>query len=258
MSRACHDNIIALWRIEGFSSEDAPPPPEAAPTTIDPSLLTRSAFVKSSPDQFPPQQLYTRLLSFFTPGCGPQFFMRFKIHQNPGQHPILAFCNAAGKIFFWDLTRLADYHDYTRAVTNPKNKDIDVLRPAWLTPIVHRNRGDGKPRTEPTVREKKAAERATLTDAERVDALREKYNKETLQAWDGKYNGGDPHTPLRAHKVETIGVSTFVGRQVAWSPSGEWCVIVGSINLALVLQRWGRPKGSAKSASASVDPRQEA
>ncbi|KAL2754532.1 hypothetical protein ACRALDRAFT_2054425 [Sodiomyces alcalophilus JCM 7366] len=252
LSRACHDDIIVLWRIEGFSSEDPPPPPHTAPTTINPTLLTRSAFVPNASEQCPTQTQYTRILTFFTPGCGPQFFMRFKLHHVPGQNPVLAFCNANGKIFFWDLARITGYHDWIRAIgraAKKKEKDGSVAlpkRPAWLAPIVHRNRGgtgpDGKPRTEPTVREKKAADRATLTDAELLEELAEQYNKETLQSWDGKYNTGDPHTPLRAHKVETIGVMGFVGRQVAWSPNGEWCVIVGSINLALILQRWAPSK----------------
>lgn len=180
--------------------------------------------------------------------------MRFKLHHVPGQNPVLAFCNANGKIFFWDFARITGYHDWIRAVARAakKKKEEDggnvsfPKRPAWLAPIVHRNRGagvaDGKSKAGPTVREKKAADRATLTDAELIDELAEQYNRETLQSWDGKYNTGDPHTPLRAHKVETIGVMGFVGRQVAWSPSGEWCVIVGSINLALILQRWALSK----------------
>jgi polycomb protein EED len=243
ISRACHDNIIALWRIEGFSSKDDPPPPEAAPTTIDPTLLTRSAFVKRSADDDNPPQLYTRLASYYTPGCGPQFFMRFRVHQAPGQNPVLAFCNAAGKIFFWDFARITGYHEYTRALLNP-DADAEPPRPSWLAPIVHRGRGDGKPRTEPTVRERKAAEKSQLTDSELIPALTQRFSKETLQSWDGKYNPGDPHTPLHAHKTEIIGISTFVGRQAAWSPGGEWCVVVGSINIVLVLQRWPRPKNS--------------
>ncbi|ROT38737.1 WD40 repeat-like protein [Sodiomyces alkalinus F11] len=260
LSRACHDDIIVLWRIEGFSSEDPPPPPHTAPTTINPTLLTRSAFVPNTAEQCPTQTTqYTRILTFFTPGCGPQFFMRFKLHHVPGQNPVLAFCNANGKIFFWDFARITGYHDWIRAMGRAaKKKQLDggsssssslPKRPVWLAPIVHRNRGaDGKAKTEPTARENKAAaDRGTLTDAEQLleGGLAEQYNKETLQSWDGKYNTGGPHTPLRAHKVETIGVMGFVGRQVAWSPSGEWCVIVGSINLALVLQRWAPSKREA-------------
>ncbi|KAH6681139.1 WD40-repeat-containing domain protein [Plectosphaerella plurivora] len=246
ISRACHDNIIALWRIEGFSSADPPPPPEAAPTTIDPTLLTRSAFVKRFADDETPPQLYTRLASFYTPGCGPQFFMRFRVHHAPNQNPVLAFCNAAGKIFFWDLARITGYHDYTSALLDPDpDADSEPPRPSWLVPIVHRGRGDGKPRTEPTVRERKAAEKAQLTDSELIPALAERFSKETLQSWDGKYNPGDPHTPLHAHKTEIIGISTFVGRQAAWSPGGEWCVVVGSINIVLVLGRWSKSKKSS-------------
>ncbi|KAJ3474017.1 hypothetical protein NLG97_g10028 [Lecanicillium saksenae] len=53
LSRACHDNVIVLWRIEGFSSDGPPPPQSVAPTaqTVVPTSLddqprlTRSYFV---------------------------------------------------------------------------------------------------------------------------------------------------------------------------------------------------------------------
>ncbi|KAM0582920.1 hypothetical protein ACHAQF_004365 [Verticillium nonalfalfae] len=238
LSRACHDDIIALWRIEGFSSNDPPPPPESAPTTINPEMLTRSAFTKDSPDQHASHSQYTRLLTFFTPGSGNMFFMRFKLHHMPGHHPVLAFCNANSKIFFWDLARITSYHDWTRGLIRA-NGDRALMpeRPAWLTPIVHRARPEGKQKPELTVRERKAAD-APPKGIELIPGMAELYSKETLQSWDGKYNAGDPHTPLQAHRVESIGVKGFVGRYAAWSPSGEWCVVVGSINLGLILQRW--------------------
>lgn len=250
LSRACHEETIVLWRIEGFSSRDPVPSPETAPTTVDPAPLTRSAFRKPKPEAKATQELYTRILSFSAPGCGPQFFMRFKLHHVPDQNPVLAFCNAHGKIFFWDMARIADYCDYTAALANAsrdprQSEEEEVKRPSWLAPIIHRSRSTAKDKAEPTVRERKAQERTTPTDAERIDALRNAYNKETLQSWDGKYNSGDPRAGLKAHKAETIGVSTFVGRQAAWSPNGEWCVIVGSINLILVLQRWAPSKVGA-------------
>ncbi|KAG7113345.1 Polycomb protein eed-B like [Verticillium longisporum] len=238
LSRACHDDIIALWRIEGFSSKDPPPPPESAPTTINPEMLTRSAFTKDSPDQHASHSQYTRLLTFFTPGSGNMFFMRFKLHHMPGHHPVLAFCNANSKIFFWDLARITSYHDWTRGLIRANgDRSLRPERPAWLTPIVHRARPEGKQKPELTVRERKAAD-APPKGIELIPGMAELYSKETLQSWDGKYNAGDPHTPLQAHRVESIGVKGFVGRYAAWSPSGEWCVIVGSINLGLILQRW--------------------
>src|SRR6185436_17048731 len=102
--RACHEDMIVLWRVEGFSSADDLPTPDVAPTAYDPTKLTRSAF--SPQTAASGQGQYTRLLQFHTPGCGPQFFMRFSVYQAPNRHPILAFCNAGSKMFFWDLRRL--------------------------------------------------------------------------------------------------------------------------------------------------------
>ncbi|KAJ6784981.1 hypothetical protein PWT90_08127 [Aphanocladium album] len=61
LSRACHDNVIVLWRIEGFSSDGPAPPQSAAPTaqTVvptsmdDQSRLTRSYFVPAVTPECP-------------------------------------------------------------------------------------------------------------------------------------------------------------------------------------------------------------
>ncbi|TDZ27611.1 Polycomb protein eed-B [Colletotrichum trifolii] len=233
LSRACHDDVIVLWKIEGFSSRDPPPPQSMAPTTINPGNLTRSAFNSAITAECPAP--YTRLVEFQTPGCGPQFFMRFKLHFIPEQHPMLAFCNANGKIFFWDFEQITDFHDYVKAVRR-KTVNATDAKPYWLSAIVHRSHGSNK--AEPTVRERKAAGKSHPTDLEQVPDFANSYNKETLQTWDSKYTVSNPQMPLKAHKVENSGASNFVGRQVAWSPEGEWCVVVGSSNFALVLQRW--------------------
>ncbi|KAF4773488.1 WD domain-containing protein [Colletotrichum scovillei] len=235
LSRACHDDVIVLWKIEGFSSQDPPPPQSMAPTTINPANLTRSAFSPGVSAECPAP--YTRLIEFQTLGCGPQFFMRFKLHFVPDQHPILAFCNANGKIYFWDFEQITGFHDYVNAVKRPKRDgDEAVPKPSWLPAITHRANTNGK--AAPTVREKKAADKARRTELEQIPELRAQYNQETLQTWDGKFTVGNPQVPLKPHKIENCGASTFVGRQVAWSPGGEWCVVVGSSNFALVFQRW--------------------
>lgn len=210
-----------------------------APTTINPANLTRSAFSPGVSAECPAP--YTRLMEFQTPGCGPQFFMRFKLHFVPDQHPILAFCNANGKIFFWDFEQIKGFHDYVNAVKKPRSdNDEPVPKPSWLNQIVHRANSNAK--GVPTVRERKAADKVHRTDLEQVPELTSQYNQETLHMWTEKYNVGNPQVPLKAHKVENCGASTFVGRQVAWSPGGEWCVVVGSSNFALVLQRWAPSK----------------
>ncbi|KAF7560784.1 hypothetical protein G7046_g3366 [Stylonectria norvegica] len=261
LSRACHDNVITLWRIEGFSSSEPPLPQSAAPTPqnvvpanyAEASRLTRSAFVPALSPQCPAQ--YTRILEFFTPNCGPQFFMRFKLHFHPGQHPVLAFCNAAGNIFFWDLKRLTAYKEFMDKVRDPeRDSSIPLRPPAWLKPVVHRARTDvaGKPR--PGAADKTAGK--GLVDGGKEKGGVGEFNAETLESWNSKYSMEDAHEPLRAHKTESSSAN-FVGRQAAWSPGGEWCVIVGSSNTTLILQRWAQ-KGRPKARDKSNEPTREA
>ncbi|OPB37956.1 hypothetical protein A0O28_0010600 [Trichoderma guizhouense] len=154
LSRACHDNVIVLWKIEGFSSDDPLPPQSTAPTPQnvlptnyeDPGRLTRSAFVPLTSPQCPVQ--YTRLLAFHTPNCGPQFFMRFKLHHVPNQNPVLAFCNAAGNIFFWDLKRLTAHRDIMSSLANNTDKSKPIQLPSWQKPVIPRAKAD-PPRVQP-------------------------------------------------------------------------------------------------------------
>lgn len=268
LSRACHDNVITLWRIEGFSSEGPPPPQSIAPTpqSVSPTnydeagRLTRSAFVPTISPQCPAQ--YTRVLEFHTPNCGPQFFMRFKLHFVPGQHPVLAFCNAAGNIYFWDFKRLGAYKDFMKALNDPDRDRSVPLRPAsWLKPVVHRHKNDAlaksrqggsdSPKSTQSFQSPQTGQTVQPTHVAQTDSvkmMREtgEFNAETLESWASKYSMEDPHEPLRAHKTESSSAN-FVGRQAAWSPGGEWCVVVGSSNTTLILQRWNK-KGHARNA----------
>ncbi|KAL3952771.1 hypothetical protein ACCO45_012714 [Purpureocillium lilacinum] len=139
LSRACYDNAIVLWRIEGFSSTDPPPRYSEAPTpqaVISTSSegqggFTRSAFVPAMSPGSPTQ--YTRLLEFHTPRCAEQFFMRFKLHHVPGQHAVLAFCNAAGSIFFWDFARLTAYREVMERLRKPRQDKNTEHLPSWLS-----------------------------------------------------------------------------------------------------------------------------
>lgn len=70
------------------------------------------------------------------------------------------------------------------------------------------------------------------------------YSKETLQAWAEMYDLSNPVGYVKPHRTLQID-GGFVGRQVGWSPEGDWCVVVGNGNRALIYQRWGREKGVA-------------
>ncbi|KAL7926349.1 WD40 repeat-like protein [Trichoderma austrokoningii] len=238
LSRACHDDVIVLWKIEGFSSDDplpaqstAPTPQSVLPTNYeDPGRLTRSAFVPLTSPQCPVQ--YTRLLAFHTPNCGPQFFMRFKLHHVPDQNPVLAFCNAAGNIFFWDLKRLTTHRDVMLTLANSTDKSKPTQLPSWQKPVIPRAKADpsSKPRATDSDQDL-----STPVDINQTDS--HEFSPETLESWATKYSMNDAHEPLRHHKIESS-TTNFVGRQASWSPGGEWCVVVGSSNTALLLQRW--------------------
>jgi len=76
-------------------------------------------------------------------------------------------------------------------------------------------------------------------DVKSTKLLRD-FSQDTVNTWESRYNADSPHRHLKAHKVESVKIQHFVGRQVGWSPDGQWCVVVGSANLAMVLHRWAK------------------
>lgn len=243
LSRACHNEVIVLWSIEGFSSDDPPPPQSAAPTPYDPSRLTRSAFSPSMTPAGP--VLYSRIMELDTPGCGPQFFMRFRLHHASGQNPVLAFCNANGKVFFWDFERLRGFRNFVRAATDAQQTGQPVpARPSWLQ-AAHPRKGGEQSGKGTASRDARASTDVASSDVgvgvkDHAEGPLKGYTRETVSQWESKYDVDSARQPLKAHRVEAFGTSNFVGRQVGWSPGGEWCVVVGSSNVALMLQRWTR------------------
>lgn len=173
--------------------------------------------------------------------------MRFRLHCVPDQNHVLAFCNANGKVFFWDLDRLKAYHDFT----NPPVKfdtggPTATVRPAWLQLSHPRRTGPShnSKKLPGPVRDCNDLPATTPSGDEppsnNTPSTLKPYTSETVLAWESRYNVDSPYKPLKAHKVEAFGMSSFVGRQVGWSPGGEWCVVVGSSNVALILQRWSK------------------
>ena len=70
---------------------------------------------------------------------------------------------------------------------------------------------------------------------------REKEDREkSRELWAKKYDVGDPLNNIAPHKEEVVKGLSFLGRQVAWSANGEWCVVVGSSGVVAVFQRWGK------------------
>ncbi len=71
--------------------------------------------------------------------------------------------------------------------------------------------------------------------------------------WEKKYEMGDPLAELEAHQVETVKGLGFMGRQVAWSSDGQWCVVVGSAGVIGLLQRWEKEKSKQVAARPLID-----
>jgi polycomb protein EED len=169
--------------------------------------------------------------------------MRFKLHFVPNQNPVLAFCNAAGNIFFWDFERLTAYRELMESLRDPERKDKGKLPrlPGWLKPVIPRQRADAanRVRGSATDKDSPSSNRTSFIESSKPNEELADYSPETLESWSSRYNMEDPHEPLRAHKTESSSAN-FVGRQAAWSPGGEWCVVVGSSNTTLVLQRWSK------------------
>ncbi|OIW31756.1 WD domain-containing protein [Coniochaeta ligniaria NRRL 30616] len=249
LSRACYEDTIVLWRIEGFNSQNPPPSPLDAPTNYDPKKITRSAFSSATPSSCPAE--YTRLLEFSVPECGHQFFMRFSVFQAPGKHPILAFCNARSKVLFWDLARLTAYHEFMTALKDPKrDKTVPIERPSWLpAKAPKKEKGDAVSKLRDPGDQYDAASEAATPDPGVAEPAME-FGPDVVAHWEGMYGVSQAHRqPLKAHKTHAVTKdlhreAIFIGRQVAWSPDGDWCIVSGNSNRALFFQRWAKDKGA--------------
>jgi polycomb protein EED len=250
LSRANHDDVIVLWEILGFSSTNPPPsraplPQIPQPNDHGPGQFTRSAFLPStSPDY---QLQYERLLQLHTPRCKEMFFMRFQLHHQPNQNPVLCFCNKVGEIFFWDFERVRAYGDILKTL---KDQSSPVRLPRWLgrlgVPSTARSQGLGS-----RLGSMESSQTPEIDSTRNITSLDE-VNPKVLSDWNSMYSDRDGSLSLEPHhKIDQFRAPTkkpgrkaakaeIVGRQVAWSPGGEWCVVAGSSNLVQVLRRWNR------------------
>ncbi|KAH8804733.1 WD40-repeat-containing domain protein [Xylogone sp. PMI_703] len=237
LSKAANENCIVLWSIKGFSSSNPPPLPSTAPTTHDAQRDTRSAFSPPTSNDNPSRQ-YTRLLQFATPDS-EIICMRFGLFRGyNGSNPVLAMCNTGSKVYFWDLSRLEEYHDYLSIIHPTKSFTVDgqeVKRPPFLVPFKHRNRKD----TVTRIREETPPSEHSSLNIDKDSSASSEVVK-SIEIWDRRYNMSEPLHSIQAHKEEVVRSLAFVGRQVAWSAGGEWCIVAGSASVVAVLQRWSR------------------
>jgi len=115
------------------------------------------------------------------------------------------------------------------------NKTPPPVKPSWL--IVRKNVGK-KPDTASNLRAYASADKESMVSASPDPEATTvgQYNQKTLSEWAEMYDTTNPHGLIKPHKSASI-EGAFVGRQVGWSPEGEWCVVVGNNNRALIYQR---------------------
>jgi polycomb protein EED len=179
--------------------------------------------------------------------------MRFKLFHHKEKHPVLALGNAHSAIFFWDLARLIEYHSFKTELNDPE-RDYVVHRPGWLHPIEKRQKGDAISKLRDAEDRDSVVSGRTGSDVETQGDISGHYSQETIETWEGKYDMTRVDEAIKAHSQCNITIKDFIGRQVAWSPGGEWCIVVGSKNLAVIMSRW-QPR-EEKKASQEKKPSQ--
>lgn len=236
--------MIILWQILGFSSDDPPPSHDIAPLPHIPqpndfgaSQFTRSAFVPNVSSECPFQ--YIRSIQFHTPRCDEYFFLRFELHFQPDQHPVLTFCNRTGEIFFWDLARLKAYEKIMADLKDPnRDRNRGVRIPQWFGRL--RSGANSKSRTTSVGKGSQAGSTPEVEDKRLVYDIAD-LNPKDVKEWEAKYHVKDRDSALEPHhkiEVQFRKRTPFLGRQAAWSPAGDWCVVAGSGNVVHVLRRW--------------------
>lgn len=185
--------------------------------------------------------------------------MRFSIFQAPGKHPLLAFGNGKSKMLFWDLARLTAYAEFMATLKDPKrDKSVRLERPSWLpakAPKVFEPKGklkgkekEKEPSDLDSVMNQDSAVEAATPDPDKAEAALE-YGADVIAHWESMYGVSKAHKhPLKPHKTISFTKdlhreAVFIGRQVAWSPAGDWCIVSGTANRVLFFQRW-QDKGS--------------
>lgn len=117
------------------------------------------------------------------------------------------------------------------------NKTPPPTRPSWLA-VKRGKKTDAVANLRAPIADKDSIVSAS-PDPEALSTGLGNYSMVTLDNWAEMYDISNPHGFIRPHKVAAI-EGAFVGRQVGWSPGGEWCVVVGNNNRALIYQRWAK------------------
>lgn len=254
-SKAEREGSIIMWTIDGFDSSLPPPEPEQAPAIPFPLRDTRSAFTSLHTNMG-----YTSLLKLKIPDSDIMF-ARFSIfHGSKTENPVVAFSNTNSKLLMWDLSR---FREYERALNTMPNSAGYILQSAkseagtpippshltmpsneslrghpFLQPFQHRNRG-GRGTALPKVSRDSPALSVDSHDTLDLGGIGKVNWSQSKVNWEKRY-GMDPLVPVDAHSEVVIQNMDTLGRQVAWSNDGRYCVVASSWAIFMLFERWDK------------------
>lgn len=260
LSKSAQENKIVLWRINGFDSRLPPPSKDLAPKAQE-HLDSRNGFMRThdvlpnginrfdTKDELSDEAAFTRLLEFDAPNC-VSFYMRFEILQpSPifaDLHPVLAIANEVSQLLIWDLEALSRGYNGTQARPIKPKPPPKASRKG----VAHKITGNRSTYTPDTSTAGQNTPTASSPDqSPRLTASTEPTPPIDLFGLNGaepvvdrkRFPLHDPHTPIEAHKViqlkpkGTKGYDDYkmIGRSVAWSRDGKWCVAAGETQEAV-------------------------
>ncbi|KAI6906021.1 hypothetical protein KC318_g7210 [Hortaea werneckii] len=248
------ENIIMLWKIEGFDS-DAPAPSE--PPIPGPGVSTRSTFPHAERSRG-----FQRLMTFDMPHTG-RFYLRFGLLHQPEMRPVLAMGNDKSRFCFWDLQKLEEGYE---AGEEERRRTMGMGAGRKRS---GRGRGTGV-----TVRKKGVAQPVSKVNLDRLSELRREQGGEVgaegsssgggggrssttttttgdtpepsgtsvSVAPERKYQLGHSFEPLAPHHQITANTALspsnhFATTQIDWSPDGCWMVAVGDHGMVCIFNR---------------------
>ena len=226
LSKCANENMIVLWRIEGFDSSSPPPSSNSAPTTHE-FRPTRSAFGGT----------YQRLLQFEALETTP-FYMRFSLFCQPEKRPILVIGNEKSKVFFWDLQSLEEWAETSKDDddNNDNRFKIPRAKKGIARKILSKQRESSiASTTTTTTNTGSSVGPHSLLHSTSRNAADE--NREGSSRARQKFAVDDPFRTLIPHRTQVVPRVTFASRQVAWSVGGEWMVVVGDQGMIALFTR---------------------
>ncbi|MCJ1415906.1 hypothetical protein MMC32_002241 [Xylographa parallela] len=226
LSKCANENMIVLWRIEGFDSSSTPPSPSSAPTTHE-FRPTRSAFGGT----------YQRLFQFEALETTP-FYMRFSLFCQQDKRPILVIGNEKSKVFFWDLQSLEEWEGSSKdADENNDNRfKIPRAKKGIARKILSKQRESSiASTTTTTTNTGSSVDPNSLVNSTSLNTTDE--NVEGNSRATQKFAVDDPFRTLIPHRTHVVPRVTFASRQIAWSVGGEWMVVVGDQGMIALFTR---------------------